>query len=165
MTTDTIALFDIASESATADRLCSVLTADPGFASALIARYRPLWNVPTWMITTAPLNDEPELIGPGGFVLRWRGRTLELYHMMTFGTFASNEWASQALRQACHQIATLVGSTQVLYTHELMPHQGDDLQAIAQWLQDQIGPPAVDFSELLAADYYGPRAWYLEVVT
>jgi hypothetical protein len=164
MSTDTIALFDITAEDATAERLLTVLTADSTFAAPLIDRYRSRWTVPAWSVDSMLPSGDSMLWGPGGFALRWRARTLELYHMMSFGTFSGDVWCRHALQQACHHIAVLVGSTQVLYTHELMPYEGADLREIAHWLHTHIGPPAVDFAELYAADYYGARAWYLEAM-
>ena len=164
MSTDTIALFDITLEQATAEHLLHVITMQADFATALIDRYRSRWRVQTWSLDPSPGNGDPTLWGPGGFAIRFRERTVELYHMMSFGTFTSDLWRRDALRQTCADIARFTGSDRVIYTHELMPHEGADLHAIAIWLQTNIGPPAASFSELHAADYYGPHAWYLESV-
>src|SRR5215217_2510644 len=131
MSTDTIALFDITVQDVTAARLLERFTADSSFAVELIDRYRSRWRVAAWALDPRPANDQPTLLGPGGFALRWQGHTLELYHIMSFGTFTGDVWCREALRQACRDLAVLVGSSQVLYTHELMPYEGEDLRAIA----------------------------------
>lgn len=163
MSLDTIALFDRTVLDATPARLLQRLSADTDFATDLIAHYRTRWQPQAWALEPSSFREYPELVGPGGFALTWRGHLLQLYHMMPFfRVFAGDAWSRQALQQACRMVAAVVGSSAVLYTHELMPYQGDDLQALAQSLTTKIGPPAVDVGELQAAEAFGPRAWYVE---
>jgi hypothetical protein len=162
MTTHTQAYLDVTVSTMTAEQLLNVLRSRSDFAADLIERYRDRWLPKAWELDSQPANGEPTLWGPGGFGIRFVGRVLQLSHIMPFGTFTSDAWSRHALREACHTIAGLVGAPRVLYTHELMPCEGEDVRAIADWLHVNIGPPAANFSELHAADYYGPRAWYLE---
>lgn len=82
--------------------------------------------------------------------------------MMPFKMFTSDLSSRDAMRQACFTIANLTGSTRAIYTHELMPYSGKDLDQIEDDLIENIGPPAASFEELEVADYYGPRAWYVD---
>ena len=59
-------------------------------------------------------------------------------------------------------MANIVGSDRAIYTHELMPYEGQDLVQIEKNLREKIGPPAATFAELDAAEYFGPRSWYIE---
>jgi hypothetical protein len=164
MTTHTQAYLDVAVSTTSAERLLNVLRSRSDFAAELIERYRDRWLPKTWELDPQSANGEPTLWGPGGFGIRFVGRIAQVSHMMPYGTFTGDASSRHALREACHTIAGLVGSTRVLYTHELMPCEGEDLQAIADWLHTNIGPPAADLSELHAAEYYGPRAWYVETI-
>ncbi|HZS07277.1 MAG TPA: hypothetical protein VFD58_20740 [Blastocatellia bacterium] len=162
MSTDFIALFDIAPGVVTPEWLLAKLAANPVFAVGLVERYRDRWKPKAWATETAPVTGSPILWGPGGFALRFASGTLDLYHMMPFHTFAGDPASRDALRLACLEIAELVGSSRALYTHELMPHEGEGLDEIERWLRAQIGPPALTFEELQEADYFGPRAWYID---
>ena len=82
---------------------------------------------------------------------------------MRFSDFTSDYKSHRtALRRACLEVADLVGSSYAIYTHELMPREGENLQEIDSWLRKEIGPPATNFEELHRADYFGPRAWYID---
>jgi hypothetical protein len=162
MSTDVIALFDVDSDTVSADWLLAQIKATPGFAASVIGQYLNLWRPKVWAIEPSPATGAPEILGPGGFAIRVSPRTIEMYHTMHFSTFTGDASCREALRQACLVIANLVGSVRAIYTHELMPYDGEGLQQIESGLRARIGPPAATFEELHTADYYGPRAWYID---
>ena len=159
MSTDFIALFDCPPGPEARARVFDGLRAEPPEVVAVIERWRDRWRVKAW--ETA--DDPPTIVGPGGFCLDFEGRKLELYHMTPFGVFAREPPFRAALRDVCRLLAKMVGSARVIYTHELMPYDGEDLAETEARLRELIGPPAEDFDALAAADYFGPRAWYVDV--
>jgi hypothetical protein len=162
MSKDCIALFDLSSDGATAEWFLARLIANPAFAAEVVDRYRDSWHPKAWVVETSPATGRPELLGPGGFAIRFAPRTVELYHMMHFSTFTGDSSSRNALRRACLWIADLIGSARAIYTHEVMPYDGEDLDQIECGLRARIGPPATTFEELHDADYFGPRAWYID---
>ena len=161
MSTDFIALFN-ALEGLYPEWLFARLADDPGFGAGIIDHYRNFWRPKTWAIETSPVSGEPEIVGPGGFAIRTKPGTIELYHMMPFRIFACDAQSRDALRRSCMLIADAVGSARAIYTHELMPHGGAGLDEIERGLRAEFGPPAASFEELREAEYYGPRAWYID---
>jgi len=161
MSTDSIALFDVASREAKLEWLFEWIVAHRQFAASLVERYRDKWLVKNWEFEKSEVTG-PAIVGPGGFVFQLNPGTLEMYHMMRFATFTGDEASRGELRNACAQIAMFVGSDRAIYTHELMPYDGEGLVQIEKSLRDRIGPPAATFQELHAAEYYGPRAWYID---
>jgi hypothetical protein len=162
MSTDFIALFDISLDGATSEWVLEKLSANTDFATELIERYRRQWQPQSWTIETSPATGEPEILAPGGFALSFAPSRLELYHMMPFGTFATDLWSREAMRRACFVVAKLVGSARAIYTHELMTYGGGSLDNIEKRLLTQVGAPAITFEELSEADHFGPRAWYVD---
>lgn len=162
MSTDFIALFDIASDVVTAEWLIKKLAENPDFAANLIEQFRDKWIPQVWTIEDCHATKRRFLWGPGGFAIRVEPHKLELYHMMPFSMFSSDLSSREELRRACLVIADLIGSTRAIYTHELMPYEGKNLDEIEKGLIGNIGPPAASFEELKVADYFGPRAWYID---
>ena len=163
MSTDFIALFDASSDVVTLEWLLALVASDPGFGAGVVDTYRDVWVPKTWTVESSPGMVEPaELLGPGGFAIRAKPKTIELYHMMPFSTFTSDPESQDALRRSCLSLAQFVGSARAIYTHELMPYDGLGLDQIEGGLRERIGPPATTFDELRAAEYYGPRAWYID---
>jgi hypothetical protein len=162
MSTDLIALFDVASDLISPERLRGTLSADSHFAEDIIALYRAHWEPQAWEIESPPRPDCPVLYGPGGFALRFKPGILELYHMMPFSRFAADVSLRESIRRACCTLADLVGSDRVVFTHELMPIEGNSLRAIERSLVARIGPPAATYQELSEAEYFGPRAWLID---
>ena len=158
MSTDFIALFDCPRGPQARVLLFDALRAEPPEVAAVVERWRDRWRVKTWETT----DDPPEIIGPGGFVLRFEARTLELYHMTPFGLFTGDPPARAVLRGVCRLVAAVVGSTRAIYTHELMPYEGEDLAESEARLRELVGPSAEGFDALEAAEHFGPRAWYVE---
>ncbi|HEX8181406.1 MAG TPA: hypothetical protein VF525_17825 [Pyrinomonadaceae bacterium] len=161
MSTDFIALFD-ASMDCSPEWLLTKLAGEPKFGTGVVERYRDRWLPKTWVVEAAPASGAPELLGPGGFAIRATPGTIELYHMMSFSTFASDSESRDALRRSCLLLADVVGLVRAIYTHELMPYSGAGLAEIERGLRAGVGPPAASFEELRAAEYYGPRAWYID---
>lgn len=161
MSTDFIALFDASMELAP-EWLLTKLADDPRFGAGVVEHYRALWQPKTWVVETSPASGEPELLGLGGFAIRAKPGTVELYHMMPFSTFASDPESRDALRRSCMLMADVVGSARAIYTHELMPYDGVGIDEIERGLRAAVGPPAASFEELREAEYYGPRAWYID---
>ena len=162
MSTDFIALFDVSSEIVKAEWLLAHLTANPGFAASVVDLYGDYWQPKAWAIETSPATGLSEVLGPGGFSIRVKPRTIELYHMMPFHTFTGDLARRGDLRLACLWIADIVGSARAIYTHELMPYDGEGLDQIECDLRKHIGPPAATYDELHHADYFGTRAWYID---
>ena len=161
MSTDFIALFD-ASTDFSPEWLLTKLAGDPKFGAGVVERYWDRWLPKTWVVEAAPASGEPELLSPGGFAIRATPGTIELYHMMPFSTFASDPESRGALRRSCMLLADVVGSARAIYTHELMPYGGAGLAEIERGLRAGVGLPAASFEELREAEYYGPRAWYID---
>ena len=161
MSTDFIALFD-ASTDVTPKSLLARLAADPRFGAGVIDHYRELWLPKTWVVDTPHAMGGQELLGPGGFAIRAKPKMIELYHMMPFRTFASDPESRDALRRSCMLVADAAGSARAIYTHELMPYDGAALDEIEGGLRAGVGPPASSFEELREAEYYGPRAWFID---
>ena len=161
MSTDFIALFD-ASENINANWLLAKLSNDTEFGAKVIEYFREKWQPQSWIIDASQDTNQPDILGPGGFVIRPRPPIIEMYHMMPFGTFTGEAIWREALRNACLTIADLVGSTKAIYTHELMPYEGNGLAEIDSNLRKEIGPPATSFEELHNAEYWGPRAWFVD---
>ena len=161
MSTDFIALFD-ASTGLSLEWLLARLAGDPGFGAGIMNHYRDLWHPETWTIEASPTSGEPELLGPGGFAIRAKPGTIELYHMMPFGIFAGDPKSRDALRRSCMLMSDVLGSARAIYAHELMPYDGAGLDEIERGLRAEMGPPAASFEELREAEYFGPRAWYID---
>lgn len=161
MSIDFIALFDIPSQEVNPESLLERVIAAPEFAADLVERYRNAWQVKDWRLEKLEAMGS-DLLGPGGFAIRFHPQTLEMYHMMRFKTFTGDTASRKDLREACQIMARLVGSSRVIYTHELMPYEGEGLLQIEIGLRERIGPPADTFEELHNAELYGPRAWYID---
>lgn len=161
MSTDFIALFDVSSREIDLEWLFRQLLANPQFVASMVERYRDKWLVKNWEIEKSEVTGSA-LLGPGGFVFRLNPRTLEMYHMMRFSTFTGDESSRAELRNVCMAIAKLVGSDRAIYTHELMPYDGEGLIQIEKRLRDEIGPPAGSFQQLHTAEYYAACAWYID---
>ena len=161
MSTDFIALFD-APPDFSPEWLLTKLASTPSFGAGVIERYLDHWRPKIWVVETSPASGESELLGPGGFAIRAIPRTVEMYHMMPFTTFASEPESRDALRRSCMLMAGVVGSERAIYTHELMPYGGAGLAEIERGLRAEVGLPAASFEELREAEYYGPRAWYID---
>jgi len=43
-----------------------------------------------------------------------------------------------------------------------MPYSDEGLEKIEAKLRAMVGPPAATFEELHAAEYFGPRAWFID---
>jgi hypothetical protein len=162
MSTDLIALFDVASDLGSPEQLRASLSANSHFAADLIAQYRKHWQPQTWQFENPPRPVCTVLYGPGGFALRFKPGILELYHMMPFSRFAADSSLRESMRRACRTLADLIGSHRVIFTHELMPTDGTTLSAIESSLIARIGPPATTYQELSEAEFFGPRSWLID---
>lgn len=162
MSIDFIALFDVVSKDASLEWLREKLSVNPPALAEVGERYRDYWIPKAWAIEPAPHPGRPMLPGPGGFAIFLDPGTLKLYHMMRFNDFTGDPSFRGALRRVCMFVADLVGSPRAIYTHELMPHDGQGLDQIEAGLRAKIGPPATTFEELHAARDFGPRAWYVD---
>lgn len=165
MSTDLIALFDVVPGHGSPEHLRARLLEAPHFADEIIALYREHWLPQAWEIENPPRAGCPVLYGPGGFALRFKPGVLELYHMMPFSLFAGDVVLRQNMRRACRTLADAVGSDHVIFTHEMMPVEGNDLAAIECALAEHIGPPAATYRELNEAEYFGPHAWLVDALS
>lgn len=165
MSTDFIALFDSSEEVVTLEWLLPRLASDAAFGAGVIDQYRDHWQPKTWAVVASPKPAEPILWGPGGFAIQATPGMIELYHMMPFRVFVSDPESRDALRRSCMRLADIVGSARAIYTHELMPYGGRGLHEAERRLRAEVGEPAATFKELGAAEYFGPRAWYIDTFT
>jgi hypothetical protein len=162
MSTDFIGLFDVTTPGVSAEWLLERLVQDPPALTEVIHRYRELWLAKSWVCQPSRVTGTVDLHGPGGFLFRFAPRIVEVYHVVRFRVFAGNSEEREALRRVWHLLAELFGSPRAIYTHELMPHEGTNLSEIETGLRTGIGPPADNFDELLEAEYFHPRAWYID---
>ena len=162
MSTDFIALMDRRRPLADAPWLAERLAEDTTAVSALIERYAKYWRPNSWIVQQSRVTSRPELLGPGGFRLDFGEHTVTIYHMMRFSTFTGDVASRLLLRSACMMVADLIGSDRGLYTHELMPLDRNSPAEAEASLRARIGPPALTFEELHAAEYFGPHAWYID---
>jgi hypothetical protein len=161
MSLDTEALLDLSTEGASPESLLQWLLAHPAFASELVGEYGHHWTPEAWAIDANP-SGSPCVIGPGGFAISFTPRTLRVWHMMPFSTFAGAPAQRHAFRRACFDLAKVVGSSRAIFTHEMMPTPGEGLDQIEAGLRSQIGTAAASFEELLAAEPYSRGAWYVD---
>lgn len=161
MSTDFIALFDASSPEITLEWLREKLIANPQFAHGIIEYFRDKWRVKNWEIEISQVTGAA-LLGPGGFVIRLEPLTMSVYQMTPFNVFSGDELWRSEIRNACFDLAEMVGSKRAIYTHELMPCGAGGLVQIENGLRETIGPPAATFEELHTAEYFGPRAWYID---
>jgi hypothetical protein len=162
MSTDFIGLFNLAVPGATPEWLMRLLNDNPAVFGEVVERYQRYWSVKSWSIQVPPPPCDVELVGPGGFAFRFRYRVIEVYHLIPFNVFACDAVARTQLRRVWHFVAKVLGSPCAIYTHELMPHEGANLNEIENGLRNRIGPPADSFVELCGAEFFGPKAWYID---
>ena len=162
MSTDFIALLDVSVELVSPDWLLPRVIERQAVFTEFVERYGGHFRAKAWAVESVGAGS-PELVGPGGFAMVRQGHTLELWHGIRFSMFTGDAWHRGVLRQVCRVLADLVGSERAIYTHELMPYSDDDgLARIEAGLRARIGPPADTFAELHAAEYFEPRAWYID---
>jgi hypothetical protein len=145
-----------------ADTLAAYLRTLPAPIPGVIERYGKLWRPTEWTVGTSGVDGLPTVVGPGGFSIAIRARAVKMYHVIRFGTFTSDPDARDLLRRTCKTIAGFIDSPRALYTHELMPTEGADLESVAASLRANVGPPSVTFEALRAAEDFGPGAWYVD---
>jgi hypothetical protein len=164
MSLDTIAIFDVATPLEPL-ALLGRLSAEPALA-ALVPRFGAEWEVTDW--SAQPSTSDPrvvDLVGPGGIVLRLGRRSVEVYHLLRFTSFAAGGEDHEVVRRAFRAIARIVGSRRAVYTHELAaadrdPDEGTD-HVIAN-LTTAAGPASQSFSELARAQNYRAGSWYID---
>jgi hypothetical protein len=164
MSLDTIAILDVATPLEPI-ALIERLAAEPSL-SALVDRYGARWTPKEWSVEPSSVHRHAvDLIGPGGIVLRLGSRSVEVYHLVPFRTFAGEIDDRRPLRRAFRAIAQIVGSTRAVYTHELAaadrePDEGTE-EVIAN-LTAAVGAPSTSFVDLAMSKDYGPGSWYVD---
>jgi hypothetical protein len=161
---DTIAILDVPNVVHPLE-LLDRLSTDSALA-ALVDRFGADWTVTEW--TLQPSATDPrvvDLLGPGGIVLRVGKRCVEVYHLVSFRTFAEGGDDHRLVRRAFRAIARLVGSRRAVYTHELAntdrdPETGTE-EVIAS-LTSNAGPPAKTLADLARAEPYREGSWYVD---
>ncbi len=164
MSLDTIAIFDVPIPLEPAS-LLHRLSAEPALA-ALVPRFGPEWEVTEW--SAQPSTSDPrivDLVGPGGLVLRLGRRSVEVYQLLPFSSFAAGGEDHEIVRRAFRAIARIVGSRRAVYTHELAatdrdPDEGTE-HVIAN-LTTAAGPASKTFAELASAQNYRAGSWYVD---
>ncbi len=164
MSLDTIAIFDVPTPVEPISLLDRLAT-DPAL-TALVPRFASNWTVTDW--TLQPSESDPrviDLIGPGGIVLRLGRRSLEVYHMLPFSSFAAAGEEHGLVRRAFRAIARMIGSRRAVYTHELAPADRDPDEGVDEVianLTSAVGPASTTFAELATAQNYRAGSWYVE---
>ena len=164
MSLDTIAIFDVPAPLEPI-ALLERLATEPALA-ALVPRFGASWTVTDW--TVQPSESDPrviDLLGPGGIVLRLGRRSVEVYHLLRFSTFAAAGEDHVVVRRAFRAIARIVGSRRAVYTHELAPADQDPdegIDAVIANLTTAVGPASRTFAELAAAENYRAGCWYVD---
>ena len=161
---DTIAILDVAQIQHPLE-LLDKLSEDPAIA-ALVDRFGADWTVTEW--TLQPSASDPrvvDILGPGGIVLRLGKRCVEVYHLISFRSFAEAGDDHRLVRRAFRAIARLVGSRRAVYTHELAntdrdPETGTE-EVIAS-LTSSAGAPANSFADLARSEPYKAASWYVD---
>lgn len=164
MSQDTIAILDVPNVIHPLE-LLDRLSEDPSVA-ALVDRFGGEWTITEW--TLQPSASDPrvvDILGPGGIVLRLGKRCVEVYHLVSFRTFAEAGEDHRLVRRAFRAVARLVGSRRAVYTHELAntdrdPETGTE-EVIAS-LTSHAGAPATTFADLARAEPYRAGSWYVD---
>jgi hypothetical protein len=157
----TEAYLDITVEGTSPESLLQWLTAHPTFASEMVGFWRASDPQKAWEIEVRP-ETGVHLRGPGGFIISFGSQTLEVTHVMPFGSFTRAPEQRHAFRRACFSLTKLAGSSRAIITHEGMPTQGEGLDQIEAGLRSQIGAPSANFEQLFTAELFGPGAWYID---
>ena len=164
MSLDTIAIFDVVTPIDPA-ALVERLAAEPAMA-ALVERYGAHWTATEWSAQPSSVHPRGiDLVGPGGIVLRLGKKSVEVYHLVEFRSFAGDLEHRRPLRRAFRAIARLLGSKRAVYTHELAatdrdPDEGTD--AVIANLAAAAGPPAASFVDLATSEDYRERSWSVD---
>ena len=164
MSLDTIAIFDVPTplEPMT---LLGRLSAEPALA-ALVPRFGLEWEVTDW--SAQPSTSDPrvvDLVGPGGIVVRLGRRSVEVYHLLRFSSFAAGGADHEVVRRAFRAIARIGGSRRAVYTHELAPADRDPdegVDAVIENLSSVVGPASQTFAELATAQNYRAGCWFVD---
>lgn len=164
MSQDTIAIFDVPTPVHPLE-LLDRLSEDPA-VGALADRFGADWTVTEW--TLQPSASDPrvvDILGPGGIVLRVGKRCVEVYHLVSFRSFAEGGEDHRIVRRAFRAVARLVGSKRAVYTHELAntdrdPETGTE-EVIAS-LTENAGAPSATFADLARAEPYRAGSWYVD---
>jgi hypothetical protein len=155
MSTDTQALFEVADAVRALEviRECATTTM-PDPLRRVSERFAKYWNPKEW-----EYHAHDNLVGPGGFSIRAKGRIVEAYHLLPYNIFTQQDEDGRRLLSAFYFLCRLVGSHEMLLMHEILPWEGQDLDTICKVLVDKIGPPAKDWAELSRSEYSEPRCW------
>ena len=157
MSTDTVALLEVPDARAALQSIFdSATTTKPDPLCAVEERYSEQWRIKEWKY------DQPDnLLGPGGFSIRAKGRIVEVYHLLRYSTFTMQGEDGILVMNALQFICHLIGSDKMIIMHELLPWEGADLRAITENVRKKIGPPAKDWKELSTSNLYEPGCWII----
>lgn len=152
---DTVVLFD--ADGVDTQVLLATLQAGVPAIRAVEERWSALWLVKRW----EHQREHSRLLGPGGFSLSIEPGLVSLYHITRFSLFTHDAGAQALLMDACQALASLMGASRMLFTHELMPTLGPSLEEVMAHLRQEIGPPAETLEQLREAQPYAAHAWWL----
>lgn len=162
MSWDTITLLEVTKAGVGLSEISASLSMHPRFGAGLSDVWKNRWGPKEWVIENCKLTGTC-LWAPVGFALRLEERILEMYHMMPFSALSSDSLKERdALRRSAMLLADFVGSARALYMPELTNHEGRTLSDTIDWMTANVGPPAQTFFELNQAEYFGPRAWFID---
>ena len=163
MSIDFIGLLDVTREGITLESLLAQVLEHRSVFTYFEEHFQR-FRMQEWQVESLnPSPSQPSLLGVGGFIIDINFQTTCIWHGARFALFTGDSSHRMALRRVCLFFAELVGSQRAIYTHELMPYPEDEcLAGIEAGLRTRIGPPAETFEELNNAEYFGPRAWYID---
>jgi hypothetical protein len=161
---DTIAILDVPKP---LDPLALLerLAVEPAL-TALVPRFGPQWTPTEWAAQASASDPRViDLIGPGGIVLRLGKRSVEVYHLLAFRSFAAVGADHRLVRRAFRAVARLVGSKRAIYTHELAPTDRDPetgTEEVMANLSSVAGAPSTTFADLARAEPYRAGSWFVD---
>ena len=105
-----------------------------------------------------------ELVGAGGFSFEADGQIITGYHMMKYGYFTLQNEEGRLLLDAFDYVAQVMGVSQYIIYHELLPIEGNNFENIVANLKQKIGLPAKYWRELNDSDTFGTASWMIRDV-
>lgn len=155
MSMDTIALFEVPDAQVALRTIYNcAMHEQPTSICAASERFIDNWKIRAWQY-----DNENNLTGPGGFSLRADGKLVEVYHLLKFSVFATQEDDGRLVLGALYELGQIIDASEMILMHELLGPEGGNLNAAYESLCKQIGPPAKDFSELASFEHFKPGCW------
>lgn len=117
--------------------------------------YLDQWRIKSWTL------EDNEILGAGGFTFEADGQVITGYHMMKYYYFTLQNEEGRLLLNAFDYVAQVMGVSQYVIYHELLPIEGYNFENIVANLKQEIGLPAKDWRELNESDTFGTASWMI----